>query len=349
MTEISSKDGSTFDSADGKMEVEQIENEPTYVKPTFGQKVKRHCARFWWLHVIIFIICFLIVTLCLVYVAMPRIAQAGVNRSSLNITELDFLDPAPNNMRVTQRATLHSTSRYTPTLDPFNASTTLVAPNGTVYETPFIYLPFPKIHALHGNTNVSVDNQVIPLTDIDGIAAFATAALVQEYVSVVLKGRPKLHLGGLPVIHVNYNEQVKYKGLNGLAGFNVTDARIDLKALPNEPNLKANAFIPNHSIITMELGNVTLSLSSIKSGFIGNATINNMTLKPGNNSLPLTGLLNQTAVINSMDNGIVDLLITGQESVYNGNHLPYYEKALQSNVLKLQMNVLQILSDSSSS
>jgi len=99
----------------------------------------------------------------------------------------------------------------------------------------------------------------------------------------------------------------------------------------------------------MEMGNVTMSLSTAKSGFVGNATINNMTLKPGNNSLPLIGLLNQTAVLSSMDNGFVDLLITGQESVYNGEHLPYYEKALQSNVLHLQMNVLQVLSDSGAS
>ena len=32
-------------------------------KPSFGQKVKRHCARFWWLHVIIVIIIVLVVTL----------------------------------------------------------------------------------------------------------------------------------------------------------------------------------------------------------------------------------------------------------------------------------------------
>jgi len=332
-----------------KQEVEQIEEEPVFVKQTFGQKVKRHCARFWWIHVIIFIVCFLIVTLCLVYVAMPRIAQAGVNRSSLNVTELDFLNPAPNNINVTQRATLHSSSMYTPTLDPFNASTYLVAQNGQVDAAPFLALPFPNIHVHHGETNVSVDNKVVQLTDIEGVSAFATAVLVQEFVSVVLKGRPKLHLGGLPVIHVNYNEEVTYRGLNGLAGFNVTDARINLSAKTGEPNLVANAFIPNLSFITMELGNVTLALTTAKAGFVGNATINNMTLKPGNNSLPLTGLLNQTAVIESLNNGFVDMLITGQESVYNGEHLVYYEKALQSNQLSLQMNVNQILKDSSSS
>jgi len=31
----------------------------------FGSKVKRHCVRFWWLHIIIFCIIFLIISLCL--------------------------------------------------------------------------------------------------------------------------------------------------------------------------------------------------------------------------------------------------------------------------------------------
>ena len=34
-------------------------------KKGFGSKVKRHCARFWWIHLIIFCVIFLIVALCL--------------------------------------------------------------------------------------------------------------------------------------------------------------------------------------------------------------------------------------------------------------------------------------------
>jgi len=51
-----------------------------------------------------------------------------------------------------------------------------------------------------------------------------------------------------------------------------------------------------------------------------------MTLVPGNNTLPMFGTLNQTALLESMDQktGIVDLLITGREALYNGQHLTYY-------------------------
>jgi cytoskeletal protein RodZ len=40
-----------------------MDNDATPTKPAFGQKVKRHCHRFWWLHVIIFVVVVLVVTL----------------------------------------------------------------------------------------------------------------------------------------------------------------------------------------------------------------------------------------------------------------------------------------------
>ena len=41
--------------------------------------------------------------------------------------------------------------------------------------------------------------------------------------------------------------------LNGLQGFNVTNAKINLTALAGEPNLSGFAFIPNPSLLTVAL------------------------------------------------------------------------------------------------
>jgi hypothetical protein len=50
-----------------------------------------------------------------------------------------------------------------------------------------------------------------------------------------------------------------------------------------------------------------------------------MTLVPGNNTLAMTGILEQTLIIESTNSsGFVDLIITGQSAVYNEQHLPYY-------------------------
>ncbi|KAI9645356.1 hypothetical protein NHQ30_006093 [Ciborinia camelliae] len=336
------------DDSDNKVErdvVEQYETDPTPTKSSFGGKVKRHCARFWWIHLIIFCITFLIIALCLVYVAMPKIAQHGVNESSLEITQLKFTDPTPDTIVLSQVGTLHSPSMYTPTLDAFNASSYLVT-NGQYASSPMVIIPLPKIHALHPKSSVSVSNQEVSILSIDALSDFATAVLSNEYVTTALVGKTKLHEGSLPVVSIDYNKTSTYKGLNGLKGFNVTNVLVNLTALSG-PNLSGYAYIPNPSNMTIVMGDVVLQLST-SAGVVGNTTIANMTLVPGNNTLPMTGTMNQTMVLSSLDpkTGLVELSIIGQSAIYNGQHLVYYEKALASNNLSLALNVTQVIADS---
>lgn len=115
-------------------------------------------------------------------------------------------------------------------------------------------------------------------------------------------------------------------------------------------------------------GNVTLSLATASQGIVGNATIENFTIVPGNNTLPMYAIVDQVKMLSSLNftTGMVNLTITGTSAVYNGQHLTYYvslalshtmirkpygtntmqETALASNVLQLQMNVTQVLIDS---
>ncbi len=146
-----------------------------------------------------------------VYVAMPKIAQNGVNDSSLAFTELDFLNPTESSITLTQRGILYSPSIFTPTLDPFNASLYLVT-NGVLAAEPMMYVPMPSIHAIHPQGNVSIENQVIPIANLDRLTDFATAVLANEYVTTALSGSTNLHEGSLPVVNVNYNSQSTLKG-----------------------------------------------------------------------------------------------------------------------------------------
>jgi hypothetical protein len=59
-------------------------------------------------------------------------------------------------------------------------------------------------------------------------------------------------------------------GLNGLAGFNVTGAKVNLSAPVGEPNLSGFAYIPNPSVLTVAMVSFlsTFSLTSIN-GDIG--------------------------------------------------------------------------------
>lgn len=295
---------------------------------------------------IVFCISFLIVALCLVYVAMPKIAQHGVNESSLEITALKFLNPTSNSVVLTQETILHSPSMYTPTLDPFEADSWLIE-NGTFAAEPMLLIPMPRVHALHPQSTQGVEGVNLTFLSLQQVTDYATAVITQEYVTTALTGRTKLHEGHLPVVEVNYNSSSTYKGLNGLKGFNVTDVIINSNATAGEPNLSGNAVVPNPSVLTIALGNVTMTMSTATAGVVGNSTINDMTLVPGTNTFPLTGTINELLTGSSANSsGFVTLLISGESAIYNGQHLTYYEQPLKNNVLSLELNVFQVLADS---
>jgi hypothetical protein len=183
---------------------------------------------------------------------MPRIAQSGVDETSLSFFELQFLNPSPTNVTLTQLANLHSPSIYTPTLDPFTAGLWLVT-NGSYGPSPFSNILFPSIHALHPNSNVSIVSQVLPILDESQLAQYATEVLSQQNVTTALTGSTKLHEGKLPVVTIQYNSSTTYAALNGLQGFNTTDLRINITAPAGQPNLVGNAYIPNPSVMTVEM------------------------------------------------------------------------------------------------
>ena len=192
---------------------------------------------------------------------MPHIAQHGVNQSSLEMTDIEFLDPTPDSVTLTQKAILHSPSIYTPTLDSFSASLWLVT-NGTFASVPMANITMPKIHALHPESNASVIGQTVQILNLDQITEYATQVLSLKNVSTALTGRTNLHEGHFPTVNVNYNTTTTYAGLNGLAGFNVTGAKVNLSALVGEPNLSGFAYIPNPTVLTVAMVNFLLSLFS---------------------------------------------------------------------------------------
>jgi hypothetical protein len=106
--------------------------------------------------------------------------------------------------------------------------------------------------------------------------------------------------------------------------------------------MNGTAVIPNPSVITVEMGNVTMNLY-VKGDYIGTSTIPNLTLRPGNNSLPMTSIVNQTYVIDAVTNTYKDanlpIDIVANSSVYNGVHLTYFEKALESAPMSITLSL----------
>ncbi|KAF2099372.1 hypothetical protein NA57DRAFT_55343 [Rhizodiscina lignyota] len=310
---------------------------PYAARPTFKQKVINHFKRFWWLHLIVFLAVGLLLTLLLIFVGFPRIAQNGVSDSKLNITSQAVSNPTPKSVDIDLVSIVSSSSSFHPTLDSFDAALFLPAAGS---DHPFGHLTIPSLKAAK-NSTVTV-NQTMQIVDMEQFINYNEQVLSNETYQVTLKGRTALHEGRFPVTHVNFEKTTTLKGLNGLKGFKVQTFNISLEPLSDGSNIQGSVFIPNPSVLTITMGNVTLNLAVDKTP-IGTSTIQNVVLKPGDNVLPMRGISDQAAVLNLITSkykdGILPVNITGNSSVYNGQHLPYYEAALQSNVMNTQLDV----------
>lgn len=92
-------------------------------------------------------------------------------------------------------------------------------------------------------------------------------------------------------------------------------------------------------------GNVTMNLA-IAGRSVGTTTLTNLVLKPGNNSVAMTGAVDQGYIINLLlsknnpyKDGIVPFDITGNSTVYNGKEIPYFTKALSANKMSIKLDV----------
>lgn len=135
--------------------------------------------------------------------------------------------------------------------------------------------------------------------------------------------------------------------LDSLTGFSIENSTILLPASTNGTNLIGIATLPNPSLLTVELGNIILDIYS-GNLLIGNATVDGVVLRPGNNTKPITGVINLKKIIHNLGDviesqasvlstGNLDLTTITRSVTWNDVEVPYYTKVLQE--LTLTANV----------
>ncbi|CAI7616028.1 unnamed protein product [Penicillium glandicola] len=310
---------------------------PTPTKQGFGARLAAHFKKWWWVHLIIFIACLLIIVLPVVYVAYPKIAQDAVNDSTLEIQEMVITDPTPDSIQLEQKQVLGTDSSYHPEIYAFDAAVSLAGA-----ADPFAYVTVPAVKSNDGAV-INLE-QTVDLTDVSAFGDYATAVMLNEEVSLNIYGKPKLKEGGLPKTTVTYNKTVVMKGLNKLKGFNVSEFAIIYPPVDGY-GMNGTVVIPNPTVMTLTMGNVTLNLE-LNGTSIGTTYLNNLVIKPGNNSVAMVGTVNQTAILtlltsssNPYTDGIIPFDITGNATSYNGKDLPYFTKALAANKLSVELDV----------
>jgi len=325
----------------GEYKTQTLETVPSQgygQRPAKGGKLKAHFRRFWWLHLISFIIGTILVTLLLVFVGMPNIAQNGINDAQLVMTSQVVSNPTPSAVHLNMQTISKSKSMFHPMLDEFKAALFLESTEPDI--KPFGYITIPRLKAT-AEATVSVDQQM-EIVDQDQFAAYNLLVLKSDTYRVAVRGRTGLKEGGFPKTQVNFNKVITSKGLNSLNGFRVQNINITLVPEADGTNMRGEVYIPNPSPMTISMGLVTQNIF-VAGKQIGVTTIPDLTLRPGDNIVPMKTASDQATVIGLIStkykDGMLPIDIVGNSSIFNGQHLPYFEKALQANKMSTTLNL----------
>ncbi|GAD98918.1 conserved hypothetical protein [Paecilomyces variotii No. 5] len=343
---------------------EYVEAADSASTQTKGKKIKRHFRRFWFCYVLLAIILAAILLPILFVFIVPAIAQDVLDSSKLVITEAHILQPRPDSVVLTMLSALNLAG-FSVQMDPMTLG--LFVPQ--LGPSPFanLYLPATKVH---GNTTLGVTNQFTPIINQTSWQGFVDNAVNLGVGVVGMEGRSKIHMGKLHA-DLNMHKEVPSNALNQFQGFAIEDSTLLLPPEADGTNLIANATLPNQSVMTLEIvsirvlaadgdrqaynfqGNTTLNLLS-GDLVIGNATINNLIIKPGNNSAPVRGILDLHKIIQNLSsilqsqgeaikNGNIELTSIGSSVTYEGVTVPYYEKVLKNLTLKAQVPIAGLI------
>lgn len=310
----------------------------------FLARIGTHFKNWWWLYLIVFIAVVLVVVLPIVFVAYPRIAQGGINDSTLEITQMKITDPKPDSVQLDLTQVIGTHGSLHPTIYGFNASVSLAGSS-----SPFSSVYVPDVQP-EGETVVNISRRM-QWSNETAFAEYVKAVWFNEQVQLNVYGTPELKEGGLPTITVVYNKTVTMKGLNSLKGLNITNFNVLLSQQSDGSNAKGTVNLPNPSVMTVEMGNLTMDLS-VNGTPIGQSYFYNVSLVPGNNVIPMTSMVNQSLVASILyakdspyTTGILPIDIRGNKSVYNGQELPYFSKSLASSNLTVNVDVGKAIRD----
>ncbi|KAF2013287.1 hypothetical protein BU24DRAFT_234307 [Aaosphaeria arxii CBS 175.79] len=311
---------------------------PPGPKPGAGGRVKNHCRKFWWCDLLVIGVIVVVVVVPIIYVGIPKKAQHDLNASTLEVTSQDVSSPTPNGIHLKLVSLAKSGSSFHPTIEAFEGRLSLDEEG----KNPFIVLPVPETKA-EAETEIVVDQQ-LGFADKNNFVEYNKAVMGSESFDVYMNGKTKIRQSGLQPISVDYHKKITMKGLNKLQGLSISDVEILRQdaVLEDGSNMVGNVHIPNPSVLTIDLGDVTMNLS-IDDQDIGTSLLPALVLKPGNNSYPMQSKIQQLRVISAIrskyKNGIVPIAIKGNSSVANGEHLDYFEAAIQGNTVNVELDV----------
>ncbi|CAI7659755.1 unnamed protein product [Penicillium glandicola] len=306
-----------------------------------SEKFQRHWKRFWCLHLLVTIIFLAIFLPVFFLVIIPAISQLVVNKSDLVLVNASVLNPRPDKIELTLVSALDLKIALPVRIEPITLDL-FVRDTGADNAWGQAEIPGKVIK---GNTTLGVTNVETPLTNLTTWKEYVYNVVFEKETALSVKGVTNSYLGVLKS-KVTMDKNIMSPVLNQFKNFSISDSGL-IAAREDGTNLIGNASLPNPSVLTLDIGTIVLD---VKSGdlVIGNATLEDVTIKPGDNIFPLTGILDLHTVIENLvtvlasqaqaiKTGNLALDTVTQTVTWNGTLVPYYTDVMKQ--LTLTANV----------
>ncbi|KAJ5087384.1 hypothetical protein N7456_011000 [Penicillium angulare] len=316
--------------------------------PTRTQKFRRHWKRFWLIYCIGNVIFLAIFLPIFFLICIPAIAQLVVNKSDLWLTSAIVNSPKPDSVILTLQTNVDLKLAIPARIEKLPLKLFERAFGVSEY---YAEITIPG-QTIKGNHSMGVTDQFTPLGNMTAWNEFVRQVVFQEETSLALSGSTNAYLGVLKS-HVHLNKNIKSPTLNKFKGFAISDATLLLPAESNGTNLIGNTTLPNPTVLQLEVGTLTLD---VKAGdiVIGNATVKDVTLVPGDNTFPMYGILDIKTVIKNLadvlkaeasaiKNGNLSINAVTSSVVWNDTLVPYYTDILKELTLTAEIGIGDVL------
>ncbi|KAJ5934088.1 hypothetical protein N7466_003635 [Penicillium verhagenii] len=313
------------------------------------EKLQKHWRRFWCCYLVAAFI-FLAIALPIFFlVIIPAIAQRIVDNTSLPIYSAEILNPTADTVSFTLHTSLTVPAGLQIRTSAFNLS---LFNRGVEPYEPYLTVGLPS-YSLKGHTDMIITHNNTFILNQAQFVETLSQAVYNERFTMSAKGKTVGHLGVIKA-PVTLNKNIELAGLDKLNGFSIDTAQLLIREEADGTNLLGTATLPNKSLFTFALGNVTLNLRSSEL-LVGQATITDVLLKPGNNSVSMRGTLDIPTIIDNIAGiissqqtallqGKLQLSASGNSTIYDGVHISYYEEVLNNLTITTQVPILEVLS-----
>ncbi|CAP92632.1 hypothetical protein N7489_008432 [Penicillium chrysogenum] len=306
-----------------------------------SEKFQRHWKRFWCLHLLVTIIFLAIFLPVFFLVAIPAISQMVVNKSDLVLVNASVLNPRPDKIQLTLLSALDLKIALPVRIEPITLDL-FVRDAGAKNAWGQAKIDGKVIK---GNTTLGVSKVETPLTNLTTWEEYVYNVVFEKETPLSVRGVTNSYLGVLKS-KVTMDKDIMSPVLNQFKGFSISDSGL-VPAREDGTNLIGNASLPNPSVLTLDIGTIVLD---VKSGdlVIGNATLKDITIKPGDNVFPLTGILDIHTMVSNLREVLASqakAIATGNLALdtvtrsvtWNGELVPYYTDVMKQ--LTLTANV----------